>query len=131
MILLDTNVITRFVQPLHPDYEIAIAAVERVKLDQRFPVVDPQVLYEFWVVCTRPVAQNGLGFSIAQATAELASLLTQFPFLDDSAAIFPSWRQLVTGLGVAGKGAHDARLAPSTQQVNCVEAANATTPPIP
>lgn len=70
----------------------------------------PQALYEFWVVCTRPVAVNGLGKSAADSANELSNLKSFFTLLPDSPAIFPEWERLVTSLAVIGKGAHDARI---------------------
>jgi predicted nucleic acid-binding protein len=70
----------------------------------------PQSLYEFWVVCTRPTAANGLGKSVAEATADLAKLKGLFPLLHDTPALYPAWEQLVTATAVVGKKAHDARL---------------------
>jgi predicted nucleic acid-binding protein len=70
----------------------------------------PQNLYEFWVVCTRPLANNGLGKTAVEAAAELANAKTLFTLLDDTPAILPAWEQLVTTHAVLGKNAHDARL---------------------
>jgi predicted nucleic acid-binding protein len=70
----------------------------------------PQNLYEFWAVATRPLAQNGLGMSVAEAEAELLKLRQLFTVLDDTPNILPEWERLVTRLGVIGKNAHDARL---------------------
>jgi predicted nucleic acid-binding protein len=72
--------------------------------------VVPQVLYEFWVTATRPLAANGLGLSAAAAAAELARLKGLFTFLPDTAAIYPEWERVVTLHQVTGKNAHDARL---------------------
>jgi predicted nucleic acid-binding protein len=70
----------------------------------------PQNLYEFWVVCTRPVAQNGLGLSPAEPQAELTRLKALFVLLDETPAVYPQWEQLVARHQVSGKNAHDARL---------------------
>jgi hypothetical protein len=67
-------------------------------------------LYEFWVVATRPLALNGLGFTVNQAAPELARLKRLFPLLLDSPAIYAEWERLVTVHQVAGKNAHDARI---------------------
>jgi predicted nucleic acid-binding protein len=67
-------------------------------------------LYEFWVVATRPVAQNGLGLSASQAQAELTRLRGFCTLLDDTPAILPQWERLVAQHQVLGKNAHDARL---------------------
>lgn len=43
------------------------------------PGVVPQVLYEFWVVSTRPVAANGRGLDPVDVAAELATTRADVP----------------------------------------------------
>jgi predicted nucleic acid-binding protein len=109
-LLLDSNILLRLAQLSHPMHATAQAAVSA--LEQRGETLRtvPQTLYEFWVVATRPVAINGLGLSVAEATAELTRLKALFPLLPDTPAVYPEWERLVTALGVTGKNAHDARL---------------------
>ena len=108
--LLDTNVLLRSAEPAHPQHEVAKRAVD-VLLDRREVVcLIPQVLYEFWVVATRPVEQNGLGLSTGAAHAEIARLERVFPVLLDSPELFAEWKRLVTHYDVKGKNAHDARI---------------------
>jgi predicted nucleic acid-binding protein len=110
-ILLDTNILARMAQPGTAPYRTALDAVTALQLRGDVPCLLPQVLYELWVVATRPVAVNGLGFTAAQADAELAHVLALFPLLlPDTAAIFPEWRRLVAAHQVLGRNAHDARL---------------------
>jgi hypothetical protein len=68
------------------------------------------VLYEFWVVATRPLAVNGLGFSDGQTLAEVNRLTALFPLLSDTPGIYPEWLRLVATHHVLGRNAHDARL---------------------
>jgi len=77
--------------------------------------VVPQNLYEFWVVCTRPAAQNGLGMTAAETEPELVRLRGFFMLLDDTPAILGEWERLVTQHQVVGKNAHDARLVAAIQ----------------
>jgi len=76
----------------------------------------PQVLYEFWSVATRPVEQNGLGMTPAEAHAQLTAIQRLFRLHRDERAICPIWEQLVSTLDVRGKQAHDARLAAAMQR---------------
>ncbi len=108
--LLDTNILTRAAQPGHSMHQAALNAMAELRRCGETLCIVPQNLYEFWVVCTRPTAQNGLGMSPAEAQAELARLKTLFSLLDDTPAIFPQWEQLVTQYQIQGKNAHDARL---------------------
>lgn len=74
------------------------------------PAIVPQVLYEFWVVATRPHDQNGLGMSIEEAERDLAKSVQKFDLFRDERAIFDFWHELVVQHEVHGKNAHDARL---------------------
>ena len=60
-VLLDTNILTRYAQPAPPHHAAAAGETAALRLRGESLVVVPQVLYEFWAVCTRPLAQNGLG----------------------------------------------------------------------
>src|SRR5438874_1952008 len=90
-VLLDTNLLTRMAQPGHPHHRAALDAADALLLRGDRPCLVPQVLYEFWVVATRPAPQNGLGLSVAWAAAELARIRALFPLLHDSPAIFGEW----------------------------------------
>lgn len=108
--LLDTNVLARMAQPGHPQYDVALKASDRLLLRGDDLRVVPQSLYEFYVVATRPVAQNGLGMAPPRAAAEVRRLLVAYPLLDDEPGIYAEWERLVRTHGVSGKPAHDARL---------------------
>jgi predicted nucleic acid-binding protein len=69
-----------------------------------------QNLIEFWSVATRPMANNGLDFSIARTIQEVTKLKTVFVVLPDTANILPEWEQLVVAHQVLGKQVYDARL---------------------
>jgi hypothetical protein len=92
---------------MHVAARDAVAALQRG--GDTLLIVPPN-LYEFWVVATRPVAANGLGFTASQADAELARLEALFPLLPETPAICTEWRRLVVASGILGKNAHDARL---------------------
>jgi predicted nucleic acid-binding protein len=109
-ILLDTNVLARLAQPAHPHHHLAVTAVDALDQQGNQLCLVPQVLYEFWVVATRPLASNGLGFSAAEAAGELSRILGLFKLFPETAAVFPEWQSLVTMQTVMGKNAHDARL---------------------
>ena len=107
--LVDTNVLLRGIDRRHPmcrNARDAIIALRR-RGDRLFLV--PQNLVEFWVVASRPIAQNGLGMSALQTTAQTARLKRFFPVLPDTSDIHPEWERLVAEHQVLGKTAHDAR----------------------
>lgn len=109
-VLVDTNILNRLAEPGHTMYPDAFAATGALRTQGHTLCVVPQNLYEFWVVCTRPLANNGLGKTAAEAATELARLKGLFTLLDDTPALYPTWEQLVTTNAVLGKNAHDARL---------------------
>jgi predicted nucleic acid-binding protein len=108
--LVDTNILSRLAEPGHPMHQPALDAVKRLVSEGHNLHIVPQNLYEFWVVCTRPTAVNGLGKTAAEAAVDLASLKSLFPRLDEAPAIYDVWESLVTSMPVVGKNGHDARL---------------------
>jgi predicted nucleic acid-binding protein len=72
--------------------------------------VTPQVLIEFWVVATRPLEVNGLGWTTRKTREEIDRILHQFALLEETPAIFSLWLQLVAEYDIKGKRTHDIRL---------------------
>lgn len=117
----DTNVLTVYMQPGHPQYASIVAALGRIRARGDRIVIAAQNLAEFWAVATRPTGSpNGLGYTPAQAKVEVDELLRVFDRLPDLDAAFPIWRDLVSRYGVSGKTTHDARLA-ATMRANGVD----------
>jgi predicted nucleic acid-binding protein len=109
--LLDTNILLRQAEPGHAQHQSSVEATELLRQRREELVIVPQVLYEFWSVATRPIEQNGLGMTPAEAHSELAAIQRLFRLLRDERAIYLLWESLVLSLGVKGKKAHDAHLA--------------------
>jgi predicted nucleic acid-binding protein len=74
------------------------------------------VLYEYWVVVTRPKNANGFGASVAEASRAIGKWKLLFRLLRDERGIFTKWEDLVTTSNVSGKTAHDARLVAAMQR---------------
>ncbi len=109
-VLLDTNIVLRMIaqgDALHGKTTKAISLLEAT--DHQLFIV-PQVLYEFWVVATRPRSANGGGCSAAEAKIAVRQILDVFPLLHDTPEVFTNWLQLVGQHQVLGKLAHDTRL---------------------
>lgn len=70
-ILADANLLLRSAQPEHPQHEVARNALSQLHSHGHELVIVPQVIYEFWVVATRPVEVNGLGFPAEQRKPRL------------------------------------------------------------
>jgi predicted nucleic acid-binding protein len=109
-ILLDTNILSRMAQPGHGQHHAALDATDALQRRGDVLCLVPQVIYEFWVVATRPVAVNGLGLAVSVVANEVSRLKSIFPLLADTASIFDEWERLVTTQQIVGKNAHDARL---------------------
>lgn len=115
-VLLDTNILVRLhdiADPQHPD---AVDAIEWLEDQGHVCCIVPQVIYEFWVVATRPPDRNGLGVTAAEAASALGGWPTMFRLLLDERGIYARWRRLVITHAVQGKCAHDARLVAAMQR---------------
>lgn len=110
MVLLDTNILLRYSESGHAQHNVAAQATRILRKNLRKMVIVPQNAYEFWVVATRPVDVNGLGFTVAEAELHLDHLMQLFPLLRDERTILRYWRELVVQYEVKGLKAHDARL---------------------
>jgi len=108
--LLDTNVILRIQEEQCDQYELVTRSVARLIEGGSLVCVAPQVITEFWCVATRPRDVNGLGWNVDLTEARVNDVLDRFEFLEDTAAIFPIWLDLVRNHAVNGKQVHDARL---------------------
>ena len=110
VILLDTNLLLRYVEPGHDQHEPTWKSVEYHRAIGNEIRVVPQNLYEFWTVATRPTDVNGLGLTPAQAADEIRTIKTSFGFDNDHHTLCTEWQQLVETHGCLGKAAYDARL---------------------
>jgi predicted nucleic acid-binding protein len=109
-VLIDTNILLRFLELTDPEYALVREAVELLTARGESLCFASQNLVEFWNVCTRPVSKNGLGLTPAQ-TAERATLIERrFRLLPDNERVHAEWRRLVVAHSVAGVQVHDARL---------------------
>ena len=109
---VDTNVLLRSIDDKHVAQPIAQKALFALRDRGEILSIFPQNLVEFWAVATRPLANNGLGWSVDRAKQELADLKNLFVVLDTD-AISAEWERLVVHHRVVGKQAHDARLVAS------------------
>lgn len=110
-VLLDTNILTRVAQTTHPMHPTAVTAIENLRRQGRSLCVLTQNLYEFYVVATRALPQNGLGMTVGAANAKLDEFAHLFKLLTDTELVYPEWKKLVVTYDTKGKPAHDARIA--------------------
>ena len=111
-VALDTNVLTRSIQPDSPQHVKAQQAIRALRTRRDELCVFPQTFYEFWTVCTRPRGENGLGLTPTETASELEKARSLFSVLThhNEAALLSEWERLVQTYDVKGKGAHDARI---------------------
>lgn len=109
-VLIDTSILARLANAADKHYAIAANAV--LELHRRGEVlhITPQVMIEFRNVATRSKTLNGLGMAIVDAETRAAGFETRFSLLEETAAIFTTWKAIVGSLGIVGKQVHDARL---------------------
>ncbi len=108
--LLDTNIVLRFCNPSDVQHSLATDAVSLLLARGNECFIAPQVIVEFWVVATRPINVNGLGWNVEQTRNTIDQLCNHFFLLKESPEIFPNWLDLVTSNKVMGKRTHDARI---------------------
>jgi predicted nucleic acid-binding protein len=65
---------------------------------------------EFWNVSTRPLANNGFGFTVDRTFRLLRLVERISPILPDTPDLYSEWRRLVFTYRVSGVQVHDARL---------------------
>lgn len=110
-ILLDTNILARLSNPVDVQRPLAVRSVQALTRQNHLLCVVPQVLYEFWVVATRPADVNGLALLTEAAKQEIEHYQHSFDFFPDTPAIFEEWLNLVFTHQVSGRPTHDTRLA--------------------
>jgi predicted nucleic acid-binding protein len=108
--LLDTNVLLRIAQPGHSSHQEARSCVRSLLRRKESVFLIPQILFEFWVVATRPVDKNGLGLSVENVRRKIERAESFFDLHLDTPSIYREWLRLVEANRVAGVAAHDARI---------------------
>lgn len=112
--LFDSNCFLRLAEPNSLHREAVLAALRKLRAANEAMYYTPQVLAEFWNVCTRPTnARGGLGLTVEQTERKGKLIEKYFRLLPDNLATFIEWRRLVSDFQVKGVGVHDAKIAAS------------------
>jgi len=120
--LLDTNILLRLTDQADTDHATTMAAVRKLVATGALLHTCSQNMIEYRVVSTRPVQNNGFGFTSADAAKDIAKYDRMFPVLLDSTTpidVYPIWRRLVEGAGTVGKPNHDARILAVAEAHGC------------
>ncbi|MFC5381813.1 type II toxin-antitoxin system VapC family toxin [Aquipuribacter nitratireducens] len=109
-VFVDTNVLLAATDEARPDHAAADAVLRRWPADGVSLYVSGQVLREYVVVATRPIAVNGLGLDPSDVVANVRALRSALRMLEETTAVADSLLRLVEERGCRGKQVHDANL---------------------
>lgn len=109
--LLDTNILLRLSQPNDPAYQSIVDSIALLQQSGTDFCFFLQNISEFWNVCTRPAANNGYGFTIADTDKRVRAIESFCVYLPDTQQVYDEWRLMVVQHGVSGIQVHDAKLA--------------------
>ena len=108
--LLDTNILLRSRDIASSDYNLVDRTIRYLISNNHQCLITSQVLIEFWVVATRPIAVNGLGWTPEETERAVQMLINQFSLLEETPDIFRIWLSLATTCKISGKRTHDLRI---------------------
>lgn len=109
-ILLDTNILIRWVQPGDAGFAIIEAATQYLGQTGAEFCYTSQNVGEFWNALTRPIERNGYGLSPLETDRRAHTFESRLRLLEDSLAVHREWRRLLVDYNVSGVQVHDARL---------------------
>jgi predicted nucleic acid-binding protein len=110
-VLLDSNILLRWVEPDQPDQVIVAKALGWLQLADDDLCYTSQNLGEFWNTLTRPANRNGYGLTPAQADRRARSIESRITLLPDTPDVHLEWRRLLVDHAISGVQVHDARIA--------------------
>ncbi len=112
--IIDTNCILRLAEKHNPQRTLVLKNLELLWKSSEIVFYTPQILAEFWNVCTRPAtARGGLGLTVEQTERKVKIIEKHFRLLPDSRKTFDEWRRLVFDYKIKGVQVHDAKIAAS------------------
>jgi predicted nucleic acid-binding protein len=112
--LFDSNCFLRLAEPDSLQRTIVLEALRKLRSANESIYYTPQVIAEFWNVCTRPSnARGGLGLSVEQTERKVKLIEKYFRLLPDNFSTFVQWRRLVLENKIKGVQVHDAKIAAS------------------
>jgi predicted nucleic acid-binding protein len=112
--LFDTNNFLRLAEKQNSQRAIILQALRKLRSNNHTICFTPQILAEFWNVCTRPSsARGGLDFSIKQTKKKVEIIQKHFQLLTDNLQTFLEWKKLVSDYSVIGVQVHDAKIVAS------------------
>ncbi|MEZ5429503.1 MAG: hypothetical protein R2747_24880 [Pyrinomonadaceae bacterium] len=87
--LFDTTCFLRLADKNSPQRSFILQAIRKLRSQNQTLFYTPQILAEFWNVCTRPVsARGGFGLSVVQTERKAGIIQKYFQLLPDNPATF-------------------------------------------
>lgn len=112
--LIDTNIFIRLASRNDPKRQICLDALRKLRSRNEELCYTPQVVVEFWNVCTRPAgSRGGLDLFVDQTERKVRLIERHFVLLPDNLATFREWRRLAVTHSLIGLAVHDAKLVAS------------------
>ena len=112
--LFDTNIFLRLAEKNNPLRQVILQALQIFRARRETVCFTPQVLSEFWNVCSRSVnACGGLGLSLAETERKVSLIEKHFRLFPDNLATFQEWRKIVRDFAISCVQVHDAKLVAS------------------
>jgi predicted nucleic acid-binding protein len=112
-VLLDTNILLRWLEPDVPDQIVVAAALDRLLVARSVLCYTSQNLGEFWNTLTRPTERNGYGLTPEQADRRAIAMESRLQLLPESNLVHEEWRRILVENRISGIQVHDARLVAS------------------
>jgi len=113
VLFLDTNVLLAATDRSRSEHGDCVALLDKAAPAGCHLACTPQIIREYLVVATRPVAANGLGLGVADTLANVRQTSSRVTFLEESREVARRLLELVGEHALAGKQIHDANIVAS------------------
>ena len=110
LVMVDTDVLLAATNTARTDHEASRCVFSRAPAEGIHLATCGQVLREYLVVATRPVAVNGLGLGAPDALKNLAWFRKRMVYFEELEAVHRKLVALIESTGVSGKRVHDANI---------------------
>jgi predicted nucleic acid-binding protein len=110
MVLLDTNILLRQMNPDAPEHASVAAALRSLTEHAETVCICAQNIVELWAVLTRPTSANGMGLSPAETRRRIDAIMRLIPLIPDPPGLLAAWLDLCAAHDVRGRQVYDARL---------------------
>ena len=109
-VVVDTNVLLAATDRSRDEHSAAMAVLNDWPRAGTVLYASAQIMREYLVVATRPIAQNGLGLAAPDAVANVRALRARVELLQEDRRVNEHLFELVEQAPCAGKQIHDANV---------------------